>query len=193
MAQGSTAEELIGRIADRQQEALGELYDHMAPGLLGMLFRILSDRDAAEEILQEVFLRLWNEARRLEQERISVSAWLVFVARHTAVGRRRAGRKLPAIVRGDPELYRKSLSWLPRPDEVALLEQRRELLRKVINQLPKPQRTAVELAVFDGYTQQEIAQMLVEPLGKVKAGLRAGMQFLRHRRRAVLGKWAANI
>ena len=83
--------------------------------------------------------------------------------------------------------------WLPRQEEIALLEERWELLRKVFSQLPKAQRGALELAVFEGYTETEISEKLGEPLGRVKSELRASMRFLRHRLRAVLGIWAANI
>jgi RNA polymerase sigma-70 factor (ECF subfamily) len=82
---------------------------------------------------------------------------------------------------------------VPGGKQITLLEQRSELLKKVIKQLPSHQRQALELAVFDGYTEGEIAQKLGEPLGKVKAELRGAMGFLRHRRRAVMGTWAANI
>ncbi len=186
-----TSEELLARIAAHDDEALAELYDRLAPGLLGMLIRILSDRGAAEEILEEVFLRLWNEARRFSRERVSVAAALVFMARSRAIDRLRAERRLPALAAFGPD--RKSISWLPRPEPIALLDERHELLKKVVNQLPKPQRGALELAVFEGYTETEIARKLGEPLGKVKSGLVAAMRFLRHRLGAVMRTWAANI
>ncbi len=80
-----------------------------------------------------------------------------------------------------------------RAADLALLEERQELLRKVVNRLPDAQRGGLELLVFEGYTEMEIANKLGEPLGKAKSGLRAGLTFLRHRLRAVLGTWAANI
>lgn len=193
MAQGATSEELLARVVAREEDALGELYDRLAPGLLGMLVRILSDRGAAEQVLQDVFLRFWNEARRHGRERGSVVAWLVLMARSAAIERLRAQRKLAALARTGAEATGKSLACLPRAEVIALLDQRRDLLKKVLSQLPKPQREALELAVFEGYTETEIAQKLGEPLARVKTGLRAGMSFLRHRLRAVLGTWAANI
>ena len=86
-----------------------------------------------------------------------------------------------------------SLACLPQPDEIAALEERRELLKKVMKQLPAAQREALDLAVFDGYTEVEIAEKLGETLGRTKTALRAALRFLRHRLRAVLGTWAANI
>ena len=115
------------------------------------------------------------------------------ISRNAAIERRRAERQLPALARRPPRASQYLFSRLPRPEEIARLEERRELLKKVVNQLPQPQRYALELAVFEGYTEAEIAEKLGEPLGRVQAALRAGMRFLRHRLRAVMGTWAANI
>jgi RNA polymerase sigma factor (sigma-70 family) len=83
--------------------------------------------------------------------------------------------------------------WLPQPEDVALVDARSGLLQRAFNQMPKPQRRALELAVFDAYTESEIAAQLGEPLGRVNAGLRAAFTFLRHRQQAVLGTWIADI
>ncbi len=194
MAHERAPEELLARVVKRDEAALGELYERFAPRLLGMLLRTLRDRDAAYEVLLKTFVRLWNHARPVaQQEPASVAAWLVIVARWLAIDRLRHDRGLPALPRGKPDVLEKSPSWLPRPQEIARLEERRDLLKKLLNQLPKPQYEALEYAVFEGYTEAEIAQKLGEPLGRVRTGLRAGLSFLRHRLRAVLGTWAANI
>jgi RNA polymerase sigma-70 factor (ECF subfamily) len=83
--------------------------------------------------------------------------------------------------------------WMPRAQDIALVDVRMGLLQRAFNQMPKPQRHALELAVFGGYTESEIAEQLGEPLGKVNAGLRAAFTFLRHRQHAVLGTWTADI
>ncbi len=193
MTQGSSAEELLDRVAGRNEDALAELYDHFAPGILGLLLRILPDRAMAESVLQDVFLRLWVDARRWSRERVSVSAGLVFLARAKAVDRLRTERHLAARTSGRDEPLPKFYSWMPRPADIGLLDGRRDLFKKVINQLPKPQREALEMAVFDGYTETEIAEKLGEPLAKVRSGLLAGVGFVRHRLAAVMRTWAANI
>lgn len=184
-------EELAARMAGRDPAALEELYDRSAPALLGILMRILSDRTAAEEVLEEVFVRLWNESRRLSRNGVSVAARLCFLARRRAIERLRAGRHLPALSLAASE--RAALAWLPHPREIALVDQRRELLRKVFSQLPQPQREALEQVIFEGYTATELAHHLGEPRARAHAGLQAAMRFLRHRLAAVLGTWAANI
>lgn len=193
MAQAKSLDELLERVSQRDEAALGELYDELAPRLLGMLQRILANREAARQVLRESFLKLWNEARRLREGSASVSAWLAVRARTQAIGWLRKNRELPALPAAFPALLEKSFAWLPRSEEIALLDSRRDLLTKIVNQMPKAQREALELAVFEGYTEQEIAQKLNEPLGRVKTSLRAGLKFLKHRLRAVLGTWAANI
>ena len=84
-------------------------------------------------------------------------------------------------------------AWLPQPGGITLIDARLVLLHKAINQLPKPQRQALELALFGGLSESEIAAEMGEPLGKVRTSLRAAVTFIKHRRRAVCGTWAANI
>jgi RNA polymerase sigma-70 factor (ECF subfamily) len=222
----TTAEELLARVLRRDAEALGDLYERFAPRVLGTLARILPARSLAEEVLQEVFLRLWNEARNLVYDHRSVAAWLMVMARQTALDRVRAARKCPGrpvagaeshgdfpagkTAAGRSRLAQPSKSvagksataafvtamppaWVPRPEEIARVEERLGLLQKVASQLPKAQRQALDLAVFGGYTEAEMAEEFGEPLGKVRTALRAAITFLGHRFRAVLGTWTANL
>jgi RNA polymerase sigma-70 factor (ECF subfamily) len=226
------AEELVGRVADHDVEALASLYDEFAPKLMGLLIRMLSAKPDAESALQEVFLRLWKEAPAIAQSKRSAAAWLVLMARHAALQRLRAKRAVAARPAQSPRgqgrtkeekpagepadsarkehkprerrstkydsetllfLAASPQLWVPRPDDIALVDARLGLLQRAFNQMPKPQRWALELVVFDGYTESEIAARLGEPLGKVNAVLRAAFTFLRHRQRAVLGTWTADI
>ena len=229
---GLKTEELLGRVADRDVEAFGSLYDRFAPRLMGLLMRILSTDLDAESALQEVFLRLWNEAPGIAQTNGSLAAWLVLTARRAAFQRLRAQRTVGARTAEIPHGQgrtkeekpagksagstrkeykpRESRStkrdsetllflaatphlWMPRPEDIALVDARLALLQRAFNQMPKPQRRALELALFGGFTESEIAEQLGEPLGKVKAGLRAAFTFMRHRQHAVLGTWTADI
>ncbi len=240
MSEEPAGEELLARVARQDAAALGELYDRYAPRVYGLMFHILVSRAAAEEALQEVFLRLWEESSRLSEEGRSVAAWLIVIAREAAIGRLRGLRPDPQrddmpplriksekmkaagtrkskdvhhaiagpktvegknearkVSPGDgakpPSLNEFSSAWLPQPKEIDLIEERLGLLHKAVNQLPKPQRQALELAVFRGLRDSEIAVELGEPLGKVRSSLRAAVTHVKHRRRAVCGTWAANI
>lgn len=193
MNQPLTAEDLLARVAGRDEAALAEIYDRLAPGLLGLLLQILPDRLTAESVLQDVFLRLWIDARRWSREQVSVPACLALLARAKAVDRLRMERHLASGHDEKVDLHPKFHSWLPRSQEIGLLDARRDLFKKVINQLPGPQREALKLMVFSGYTEIEIAEKLDEPLAKVRSGLLAGLGFIRHRLAAVMRTWAANI
>jgi RNA polymerase sigma-70 factor, ECF subfamily len=191
MKRNSSAEELLSLAAQHDPDAFGELYDQCAPSLLGMLMQILGDRGAAEEILEEVFLRVWGEAQHFSRWGASLAMGLVLMARARAVERLRSEQGLPPLSRFSTN--RKALAWLPKAAEIAHLDERQELLRKVVNQLPKPQRKVLELALFKGLTEEEIAAELGEPSARVTAGMLAAMRFLRHRLAAVMGLWTANI
>ena len=226
------AEELLVRVADRDIEALGTLYDRFSRSLMGLLTNIMSSRTDAELVLRDVFLRLWKEAPGIAQAEGSLAAWLVLTARHVALQRARAGRRIetqPAkgsdgkVRAGNRKTARKPgdsspsgdksretrstvrdpaafaflagspQCWMPRPEDIALVDARMGLLHKALGQMPEPQRNALDLAVFGGYTEAEIAERLGEPMGKVKAALRAAFTFVRHRQHAVLGTWTADI
>ena len=108
-------------------------------------------------------------------------------------GRSEATKPRAADGEGTPAVGPIPMAWLPQPKEITLIDARLVLLHKVIDQLPKPQRQALELAVFGGLRETEIAAEMGEPLGKVRTSLRAAVTFIKHRRRAVCGTWAANI
>jgi RNA polymerase sigma-70 factor (ECF subfamily) len=98
----STMDELLALIAQRDMAALAELYDRFAPRLLGMLARILPARGAAEEVLEEVFVRLWNEAQVPGHKNASVAAWLMMVGRQSALERLRAERRVTGETPAQP-------------------------------------------------------------------------------------------
>ncbi len=117
------------------------------------------------------------------------------MARDSASGERKPGEH-PSVPYSPQTLLFLAASpqiWMPRPEDVALVDARAGLLQRAFNQMPKPQRRALELVVFDAYSASEVAAQLGEPLGRVTAGLRAALTFLRHRQHAVLGTWTADI
>jgi RNA polymerase sigma-70 factor, ECF subfamily len=193
MAHEATTEQLLAGMARRDQSMMGELYDLMAPTLYGIISRIVSDSDAAREILKAVFVRLWRDAKRIEASGGSVKVWLALEARAKALdwASGRNGSRTTAHSRFQPLL--KLYSWLPRPGEIAQVEKRRHLLEKLIHRLPESQMQLLELAVFKGLTETEIARQFKQPPGRIEHELRAGLRFLRHRTRAVLGTWTADI
>lgn len=141
------------------------------------------DQGAAEELTQEVFVRLWKSATSFEPGRGRVSAWLLRIAHNLALNevRRRASR--PAIAyEADWEVESGGIADQDAQDDPAMaawLAERAVVIRTALGQLPTPQRQAIELAFFDGLTQAEIAAATGDPLGTVKSRIRLGMLRLR--------------
>lgn len=192
----SEPEALLAQAAAGDYAAFVQVFDRYAPQVLGVIQRVLTDVDVSEQALEYVFLRLWKEASHLVRARVSVAAWLVLTARAHAVARLRRGRTKssdPASQPGTAGPLAVSLSWVPDARAIECLDQRRVLLRKVLGQLPRPQLNVLELVVFGGRAETELAGDLGEPLARVKTELRAATRFLRHRRRAVVGSWTVDI
>ena len=183
----------MARIAEEDETALADLYARFGANLLGMVSQMISDPRTVAAIVEETFVDLWNRAPTFPIGDSSVALWLTLAARESALRHQRL-KTAPSSTNN--ERYRaliESFSWAPRPEEVARLEEKKGLLRKVLNQLPKPQREALDWVVLEGLSEEEIALRRGEPLAKVKSSLRAGLRFIRHRARAVLGTWSASI
>ena len=193
MAQEPTAEQLLAGIAKHDESMLAQIYDLAAPGLYGLISEIVSDRDAAQDILKEVFVRLWRDAKRIEAGGGSVMVWLALEARARAVDGQRARDGVRSTAHSRLQSLMKSNAWMPRPADIDHIEKRRHLLEKLVHRLPKPQSQMLELAILKGFTETEIARQFAQPPGRIEHELRAGLRFLRHRLRAVMGTWTAEI
>ena len=193
MVQGLPVERLLDPLAGHDSQAWEELFDFLGPRVWPMLRRILPDRAVAEEVLQQAFQQLENSAPLLRRQGGSLVVWFVAVTRQLALDRLRGATVLPASRPAGADPLADMLACLPRPEAVRRLEERMGLLKKVVDQLPKPQREVLGKAFFEGCPEAEIALGLGLPLAKVSTELRSALLFLRHRLRAVLGIWPANI
>ncbi|HEV7669166.1 MAG TPA: sigma-70 family RNA polymerase sigma factor [Thermoanaerobaculia bacterium] len=169
---------LIRRIGERQAEALQELYRRHAPNLLALGKRILGAVEDAEEVLQEVFLRVWQEPLRYNPERSSVSTWLVLIMRSRAIDRLRNRR---VVERAHGAAYQEAGDSYTSPEGVenVLDRQREGRVRSELLGLPAEQRQALEMAFFEGLTQSEISEKTGIPLGTVKTRTLLAMKKLR--------------
>jgi RNA polymerase sigma-70 factor (ECF subfamily) len=167
---------LLERIVGRDANALADLYDRYAPMALALAARILGDRSEAEDVLQVVFTRVWQDAARYDPAKGSVASWLLAWIRNGAIDRL---RRRDALRRASVQ----SASQAPagHEDDVAPLDrsQEREKVARALAELPPDQRQVIELAYFEGMSQTQIAQRLGEPLGTVKTRMRLGMNKLR--------------
>lgn len=167
---------LVLALARYQQDALAEAYRRHAGAVFGLAKRLLGDQAKAEEIVQEVFLRLWHQPERFDPARGSLRSYLlaqahgrsVDVVRADAARRRREERDVRSTAESGYDLDHQV--W-----DLALADQ----VRRALEALHPTERAAVELAYFGGRTYREVAVELGEPEGTVKSRIRSGLKRLR--------------
>jgi RNA polymerase sigma-70 factor (ECF subfamily) len=176
----SSDRELVGLVAGGDQEAVALLYQRYATPAFSLALRVVGDRESAEEIVQEAFLRIWNHAGSFDPQRGRFASWLLSIIHNLAVNELRRRRSRPQAAPGADELLLHLHDAEPGPEEVAWSADRRRAVRAALTQLPQAQRQAIELAFFRGLTQMEVAEVLGDPLGTVKTRIRLGLQKLGH-------------
>jgi RNA polymerase sigma-70 factor (ECF subfamily) len=168
-------------MAAGRQEALAQLYDETAPLLNGLLMRILDLPQDAEEVLLDVYMKAWRNAKSYSPDRGTVQAWLFTMARSVAIDRIRQRRvrpsTLPLEFQGVPE----PLSSADSPEQQSAAAQRRRKVQLLLDELPPEQRDVVTLAYFGGLSHSELAGRLGQPLGTIKSRIRMGLTHLRNR------------
>lgn len=169
---------LIENMRTGDEAALSTLYDRYSAMLFGMLVRILRDQQAAEEVLQDLFLQLWRNAAQFDAARGSLPAWLMVIGRNRAISRLR-GRRDREVLEENEGDYANTFVSSQNIEEEAVRAQLARNISAALGQLPTEQRQAVELAYFEGMTQSEIANKTGIPLGTVKTRVRTAMQTLR--------------
>ena len=172
------AADLLARIARGDHEAFREFYDAYASLAFGLIRRILRDREAAEEVLQEVFWQIWCDAAAFDPRRGGPEAWLVMRAKTRAIDKLRSIRRREQTFVA-PVDEGSAPGADPRADDPAVAAADRTLVEGALARLPDPQRRVIELAFFGGLTQSEIAARLREPIGTVKTRARLGLERLR--------------
>jgi RNA polymerase sigma-70 factor (ECF subfamily) len=170
---------LLQRAASGDSDALLALHKRYANLVYSMAWRVLQDVGLAEEVTQDVFMKLWQHSHRYDPERGRFSSWLLSVTRFAAIDRlRHEGRRPQAAELADgSDAQEASLERLLATDHVSW--ERGQHLRLLLEQLPPEQRQVVELAYFGGLTHSELAAHLGLPLGTVKGRLRLGLERLR--------------
>ena len=171
------ADDALVRAAGGDRAAFAELYDLLSARVFGLILRVLVDRAQSEEVLQDVFLEVWQSAGSFDPDRGRARTWLLTIAHRRAVDRVRASQ---AARRRDLAAGARELAD-PRPgvdDEVALMIDGTRATRG-LDELPEPQRRAIVLAYFGGYSQSEISALLGVPLGTIKTRIRDGLTRLR--------------
>jgi RNA polymerase sigma-70 factor (ECF subfamily) len=172
-------EELLELMTQGDEHAFGVLYDRYSTMTYSLAMRLLRDRGAAEDLVQEAFLAAWRTAGAYSTARGSACTWLLAIVHHRAVDRLRAQA---ASCRRDDALRLAALTdWegfdLTSEEAVARLQS--GVVRRAMDDLPHNQRQVLRLAYFGGFTHPEIAEILRLPLGTVKGRLRLALEHLR--------------
>lgn len=171
---------ILQRLQDRDESALAELYDLLAPWVLGLAERMLHDHDEAEEVLSDVFMQVWT---RIDQHdgRGALTPWVLSIARNRALDllrrRERWWRKADRVEQARVTEDAVDPDHISRDASVPGWPVHREV-HAALEALPLEQRRLVMLAFFDGLTHSEIARRTGEPLGTVKTRLRHAQQHL---------------
>jgi len=168
--------ELLARVARGDVAALRSLYDQHAPRAITIAFRILRNREEAEDIVQETFLEVWRRAAQFDPGRGGAVAWVVTIARSRAIDRLRA-RSIAGRTIASAAEEAEAMSPVAPPTPVLEVERRRDERRvaAALGALPPAQRRTIELAYFEGLSQSEIAAKTDCPLGTVKMRVKLAM------------------
>ncbi len=171
-------EDLISLVQEeRGPEAFAALYDRHARAAYSLAYRMMGEKQAAEDVVQDAFLKAWRAAGSYRAERGSVRSWLLSIVHNRGIdqlrslaSRRRTQERVEATAPRSQPSEAFSESWR---------NTQREQVREALNTLPREQLKVLELAYFSGYTQVEIAQLLGLPLGTVKGRMRLGLEKMR--------------
>jgi RNA polymerase sigma-70 factor (ECF subfamily) len=171
-------EDLIPLVADGDAEAFASLYDRHGRVAYSLAYRLMGGRQAAEDLVQEAFIKVWRSAGGYRAGRGSVRTWILAIVRNRAIDQLRSDasrrRTREEVEASAPTSY---------PSEAFAETWRntqQERVREALRRLPREQMRILELAYFSGYTHMEIAERLSLPLGTVKGRLRSGLKKLRN-------------
>ncbi len=170
--------ELMQGIQQEDPEALSQLYDRYNGILKALILRVVHNEAEADDLLQEIFMEIWNQAKNFSAQKGKPLGWMVTLARRRAID---GLRKKQAYARAEERLQNETEqqpdAWVHNATEEEItFTDTRVIIRRVINSLPPAQQQAIELAFFRGMSQREIAAKTNTPLGTVKTRLELGLK-----------------
>jgi RNA polymerase sigma-70 factor (ECF subfamily) len=170
--------ELMQGIQRGDPDALSELYDRYNGILKALILRVIHNEAEADDLLQEIFMEIWNQAKNFSAQKGKPLGWMVTLARRRAIdGLRKKQAYARAEERLQNETEQQPEAWGHNATETEITRgDTRELIRSVLDSLPDAQQQAVELAFFQGMSQREIAAKTNTPLGTVKTRLELGLK-----------------
>ena len=170
-----TEDDLVSRLFRKDKSAFSYLYDNYAPALYGVIFRIVQEEEAAQDILQEAFVKIWSNFQQYDKTKGRLFTWIVNLARNLAIDATRS------------KSFKNQQKNLGLDNIVSFIDSNKNTsfnpeqigLKTLIEKLRPEQREIIDLAYFKGYTQAEISESLNIPLGTVKTRMRSAILRLR--------------
>jgi RNA polymerase sigma-70 factor (ECF subfamily) len=166
---------LLSRVALRDQQAFRQLYGATSAKLFGVCLRVLKNRTDAEDVLQEIYVKIWHNAGKYQVSGYSPITWLVAIARNGAIDRIRSRKPETADLAAAEEIADAG----PTPEQFALQGGESERLRHCLEKLSAGRAEAVKAAYMEGYSYQELAERLGQPINTVRTWLRRSLISLR--------------
>ena len=172
-------EELMALVDEKHGGAFERFYDRQSGAAFSLAHRIVGDRTAAEDVIQEAFLSIWRSKAHYDPSRGSVRSWTLGIVRNRAIDALRRGASPTRHLDQDDEAVLEGRPAEELTDAEALRRDTAQKVRGAIEMLPHEQLQVIALAYFGGFSQSEIAEMLSAPLGTIKGRMRLGMEKLR--------------
>ena len=169
----------LEKIVFKDKEAFERFYDHFAPMTYGLSLKILARPMDAQEVLQDVFLEVWNRASSYNEARGTLKAWLVTMTRSRSIDRLRARKRRHMNVDSIDALAASKNGFDIAIPKNSGQSEAQLSLQGILEEISAEERKVLEMAYFEGRTQSEIAQLLEWPLGTVKTRMRQGLKTLR--------------
>lgn len=172
-----TDEELVHKIKNGEKDGISSLYDRYSRLLLGVIMRITGDKETAEDVLQDVIVKVWDNINQYDEKKSKFYTWLMNVGRNTALDKTKTHhfkysdkiQSFNPVVHNEREAQK---SEAKIPDDLIDLQDH-------VAKLDKEYREVLDLVYFNGYTQNEAAKTLNLPLGTVKTRIRKGLKAMR--------------
>jgi len=178
-AKGNDDELLLGKVAQGDRTAFIAIYDRFSTPLYSLAIKMLANETEAEDLLQEVFLSIWNKAGTFRADRGSAFSWVVAQLRNRAIDKIRSRRRRGELLEANAPDLEPTSSATPSSAQNCVTSERAREVRSAMLQLSDDQQQVLRLAYFEGLTQSEIAEKLEEPLGTIKARAQRGMARMR--------------
>lgn len=173
--------DLLARCALRDQKALEALYAQTSARFYGLVLKMLRDTEWANEVVQDAYIKIWNNSQRFNASKASGMTWMTTIVRNSALDRIRERKRNPLLQNEQLDEIETVMldSETPTPDQQTDTDYELNQLMQCLKHLNQQQQKAVMMSFYHGYSHQELSEKLIVPLGTIKGWVRRGLEQLR--------------